>query len=219
MPVRPVQALVIGLVAGLRLLCPTAAHAADVAPAPPLVKLWLNAGVRINPSTARVAARWHLHVLLPDIVQPRGRAPWLYTGPSWQVSDKFNIELLGGMGTGLGDEARGVAPLAGAWFTWTPPRGWLVWSGAEWWGIARDPSLFGVAIVSKQIRASPVALGVETWGILPLGAPERTTLLGGPNLGLKLGDRFNVRAVLLMQGTLTDPDWAVGPAVFLNCNL
>lgn len=193
-------------------------EAGDFGLAPPQVKLWLNAGVRISPEAARVPVKWHFHMFMPNLVTNGGRAPWLYTGPSWQVNDQFNIELVGGMGTGIGDDARGVAPVAGAWFTWTPPKGWLIWSDVEWWGIAGDQALFGVAIVSKRIRESPVSLGIETWGIWTLQAPEHTTLFGGPNINLKLGDHFSVRTALLLQGNPASSNWAIGPAVFLNIN-
>ena len=196
-----------------------AAQATEFELSPPQVKLWLNAAVRINPEATRVPTKWHFHVFMPNLVQPSGRAPWFYTGPSWQVNNQFNIELVGGMGTGIGDATRGVAPVLGTWFTWTPPKGWVVWSALEWWGMAENQTLFSLVVARKQVRESPVSLGIEHWAIMPLASPGSTTLLGGPNIQLKLGDHFGVRATLMAQHTMSSDTWGIGPSAFLFCNL
>ncbi len=197
----------------------TTAQAAEFELSPPQVKLWLNAAVPIGKTEARMPPKWHFHVFMPNLVQPAGRAPWFYTGPSWQMNNQFNIELVGGMGTGIGDDARGVAPIAGAWFTWTPPKGWVFWSALEWWGMADSQTLFNIVVASKRVRESPVSLGLEHWAIVPLASPGSTTFLGGPNIHLKLGDHFAVRATLMFSGSPNSDTWGIGPNVFLFCNL
>jgi hypothetical protein len=186
--------------------------------AAPEVKFWLNASVPVSRPTATRAVKWHFHAFMPNLVQPGGRAPWFYTGPSWQVNDQFNLELVGGFGTGIGDDASGVAPVAGLWLTWTPPQGWFFWSALEWWGLPHSDTLFAMGMLTKQVKQSPVSLGIEARATWTPSVPDSAYGYAGLNIGLRLNQQFSVRVALLAQGGPNSEPWGVGPNIFLFFN-